>query len=386
MNNQTQNIQSDSIKLHSANQGKLEIKAKVAINDRQDLALAYTPGVGAVCSEIAQTPHKANELTIKKHSVAVISDGSAVLGLGNIGPLAALPVMEGKAIIFKKFANLDAWPIVLDVHSTDEIVRTIKAISPGFGGINLEDIAAPQCFEIEEQLISLGIPVMHDDQHGTAVIVYAGLKNACKVLGKNFSELKVVINGAGAAGLATAKMLLDYEKTGESKVKELLLCDSKGILSKNRHDLNKYKSQILELSNLNNIEGGLADALVEADVFIGLSVAGALNQEMIKKMNKSPIIFALANPIPEIYPEEAYSAGAGIVGTGRSDFPNQINNALVFPGIFKAAIEKNHPQITAKMKYQAAEGIAKTIEPKRDQILPDLFNEKLVENIFNTIG
>jgi malate dehydrogenase (oxaloacetate-decarboxylating) len=386
MSNQTQNIQSDSIKLHSANQGKLEIKAKVAINDRQDLALAYTPGVGAVCSEIAQNPHKANELTIKKHSVAVISDGSAVLGLGNIGPLAALPVMEGKAIIFKKFANLDAWPIVLDVHSTDEIVRTIKAISPGFGGINLEDIAAPQCFEIEEQLISLGIPVMHDDQHGTAVIVYAGLKNACKVLGKNFSELKVVINGAGAAGLATAKMLLDYEKTGESKVKELLLCDSKGILSKNRHDLNKYKSQILELSNLNNIEGGLADALVEADVFIGLSVAGALNQEMIKKMNKSPIIFALANPIPEIYPEEAYSAGAGIVGTGRSDFPNQINNALVFPGIFKAAIEKNHPQITAKMKYQAAEGIAKTIEPKRDQILPDLFNEKLVENIFNTIG
>lgn len=386
MNNQTSNIQTDSINLHRVHQGKMEIKPTVPVTNLAELAIAYTPGVGAVCSEIAKNPDLANQLTIKKHSVAVISDGSAVLGLGNIGPLGALPVMEGKSIIFKTFANIDAWPIVLNVHTTEEIVQTIKAISPGFGGINLEDIAAPQCFEVEEQLMDLGIPVMHDDQHGTAVVVYAGLQNACKVLGKKFSELKVVINGAGAAGLATAKMLLDYEKTGSERVKSLILCDSKGIISKNRSDLNKYKNQILELSNLENQEGSLEEALKAADVFIGLSVAGALKPEMVKSMNTNPIIFALANPVPEIYPEEAYQAGAGVVGTGRSDFPNQINNALVFPGVFKAALQQNHQKITAKMKYQAALAIAATVEPKRDQILPDLFNSNLVENIVKAIG
>jgi malate dehydrogenase (oxaloacetate-decarboxylating) len=381
----TSQIQQDSLQLHSKHRGKLEIKSSVPLQNKNDLALAYTPGVGAICEEIAADPEKAKIYTGKNHSVAVISDGSAVLGLGNIGPLAALPVMEGKAIIFKHFANLDAWPIVLNVHTTEEIVSTIKAIAPGFAAINLEDIAAPQCFEIEEALQDLGIPVMHDDQHGTAIVIYAALLNAAKLAGKNFSDLKVVINGAGAAGLATAKMLLDFDQTGNYAVKELILCDTKGIIHNGRTDLNSYKQEILKKSNLTNQQGSLADALQNADVFIGLSVAGALQAEMIKSMAEKPIIFALANPVPEIYPDQAKAAGAFITATGRSDFPNQINNALVFPGIFRGSIDNGATQITSPIKYATAHSIASVIEPSIDQILPDIFHPQLVGSITQSI-
>lgn len=381
----TSQIQQDSLQLHSKHGGKLEIKSSVPLNNKQDLALAYTPGVGAICELIAEKPESAATYTGKNHSIAVISDGSAVLGLGNIGPLAALPVMEGKAIIFKRFANLDAWPIVLNVHTTEEIVSTIKAIAPGFGAINLEDIAAPQCFEIEAALQDLGIPVMHDDQHGTAIIIYAALLNAAELAGKNFQDLKVVINGAGAAGLATAKMLLDFDQTGNSAVKELILCDTKGIIHKNRNDLNFYKQEILQKSNLTNQQGSLLDALENADVFIGLSVAGALQPEMIKSMAEKPIIFALANPVPEIYPDQAKAAGAFITATGRSDFPNQINNALVFPGIFRGALDNGFQQITPALKYITAKSIASVIKPSVDQILPDIFHPQLVGSISMSI-
>lgn len=373
----TQQIQKASLELHSKHRGKLEIKSSVPLENLQDLAIAYTPGVGAVCEEIAAHPEKVNQLTSRSHSVAIVTDGSAVLGLGNIGPLAALPVMEGKAILFKKFANLDAWPIVLDVHTTAEIVATIKAIAPGFAAINLEDIAAPQCFEIEEALQDLGIPVMHDDQHGTAIAIYAALINSANLAGKKFEDLKVVINGAGAAGLATAKMLLDFSNTKFPAVKELILCDTKGIIHSKRDDLNFYKKEILQKSNLNNQEGGLNDALQNADVFIGLSVAGALQAEVIKTMADKPIIFALANPVPEIYPDKAKEAGAFIVATGRSDFPNQINNALVFPGIFSGVISNGADKISSEIKYAAAFSIAETITPSVDQILPDIFHPEL---------
>ena len=373
----TQQIQQASLELHAKHHGKLEIKSSVPLENLQDLAIAYTPGVGAVCEEIAAHPEKVNQLTSRSHSVAIVTDGSAVLGLGNIGPHAALPVMEGKAILFKKFANLDAWPIVLDVHTTQEIVAAIKAIAPGFAAINLEDIAAPQCFEIEEALQDLGIPVMHDDQHGTAIAIYAALINSAKLAGKNFQDLKVVINGAGAAGLATAKMLLDFQNTKFPAVKELILCDTKGIIHSNRDDLNFYKKEILQKSNLNNQSGSLNDALKDADVFIGLSVAGALEADVIKTMAEKPIIFALANPVPEIYPDQAKAAGAFITATGRSDFPNQINNALVFPGIFNGVISNGGDKISAEIKYATAFSIAETIEPTIEQILPDIFHPEL---------
>ncbi|MCC6643537.1 NADP-dependent malic enzyme [Candidatus Peregrinibacteria bacterium] len=289
-------------------------------------------------------------------------------------------------MILNKMANMDAWPIALNVHYTNEIVATIKAIAPGFAGINLEDIAAPQCFEIEEALQDLGIPVMHDDQHGTAIVVYAALLNAAKVLGKDLSTLKVVINGAGAAGLATARMLLDLDQTGNAHVNNLIICDSKGIINQNRSDLNPYKLAILKHSNHENLSGDLSIALAKADVFIGLSAPGVLTAEMIKSMSPNPIIFALANPIPEIYPDEAMAAGAAIIGTGRSDFPNQINNALVFPGIFRAAINNRQTRITPAMKYAAAHGIAKTITTlSKEAILPTLFSPGLTDNILDEI-
>ncbi|MGL5830615.1 MAG: NAD(P)-dependent malic enzyme [Candidatus Altimarinota bacterium] len=381
----TSDLQMESKKIHAQSRGKLEIKSSVPLENKEDLALAYTPGVGGVCEEIASNPEKANQYTSRAHTVAVVSDGSAVLGLGNIGPLAALPVMEGKAILFKKFANLDAWPIVLNVHSTAEIVAAIKAISPGFAAINLEDIAAPQCFEVEEQLQDLGIPVMHDDQHGTAIAIYAALLNSAKLAGKSFDQLKVVINGAGAAGLATAKMLLNFSNSGHPAVKELIICDTKGIIHSERTDLNIYKKELLKKSNLSNQQGDLAHALKDADVFIGLSVAGALQPEMIKVMADKPIIFALANPVPEIYPDAAKAAGAFIVATGRSDFPNQINNALVFPGIFSGVISNNTNHISAEIKYVTAYSIAETIEPTIDQILPDIFHPELVGRIEGSI-
>lgn len=380
------NLQQESIDLHTKNKGKIETGLKVSLENRHDLSLAYTPGIGAVCQQIASEPAQAEKLTIKGNSVAVISDGSAVLGLGNIGPLASLPVMEGKAAIFKRFANIDAWPIILGVHTTAEIVATIKAISSGFAGINLEDIAAPQCFEIEEQLQDLGIPVMHDDQHGTAIVVYAALLNAAKVTGKSISDLTVVVNGAGAAGLAVTKMLINFYQTGNARVKDLILCDSKGIITANRQDLNSYKNELLPLLNKSNKQGTLTNALEQADVFIGLSVANVLTPEMVKTMNANPIIFALANPIPEIMPDLAYQSGAAIVGTGRSDLPNQINNALVFPGIFRAALDQKRHQITPVMKYACAKAIAETITPEKDSILPDIFHPNLIENIVREVG
>ena len=378
-------LQQQSLDLHAKHHGKLAIQSTVPLATKSDLSLAYTPGVGAVCQAIAENPETAYTHSIKGNSVAVISDGTAVLGLGNIGPLGAMPVMEGKAIIFKQFAGLDAWPIVLNVHSSAEIIATIKAIAPGFAGINLEDIAAPQCFEIEAGLQDLGLPVMHDDQHGTAIVVYAALLNAAKTLNKNFSDLKVVINGAGSAGLATAKMLLNFYKTSNLRVKELILCDTKGAIHKNRTDLNPFKTELLQLSNLNDQSGNLEEILRGADIFVGLSAPGALKAEWIKTMAPNPIIFALANPVPEIYPEEALTAGAAIVGTGRSDFPNQINNALVFPAVFKAAIKNRATSITPAMKYAAAIAIANSIAPTATQILPDIFQPNLVDDIVKGI-
>lgn len=375
----------ESLELHRQHVGKLEIQSSVPLGDRHDLSLAYTPGVGAVCDAIAANPALAWSHSIKAHSVAVISDGSAVLGLGNIGPQAALPVMEGKAVLFKAFGGLDAWPLVLDVHDSASIVSTIKAVAPGFGAINLEDIAAPVCFEVEEQLQDLGIPVMHDDQHGTAIVVYAALLNAARVVGKKLGDLKVVINGAGAAGLATARMLLDADGTGNERVRDLIICDSKGIIHRDRPDLNPYKAALLELANREDLRGDLSAALEKADVFIGVSVAGALKPEMIARMAADPIIFAMANPVPEIFPDAAYAAGAAVCGTGRSDLPNQINNALVFPGLFKAAVAQRRPRITAAMKYAAARGLASVVSPSKEAILPDIFNPRLVPSIVETV-
>jgi malate dehydrogenase (oxaloacetate-decarboxylating) len=384
--NNSQMLGSESLELHLTHAGKLESCPTVPLSDRHDLSLAYTPGVGAVCSAIAADPQKAWSHSIKGHTVAVISDGTAVLGLGNIGPLGALPVMEGKAVLFKHFAGLDAWPIVLDVHDSASIVSVIKAISPGFAAINLEDIAAPACFEVEAALQDLGIPVMHDDQHGTAIVVYAALKNAAAVVGKKLDELKVVVNGAGAAGLATSRMLLDADHTGNERVKDLIICDSRGIIHRDRPDLNPYKLALLELANRENLHGHLSEALQGADVFIGVSVAGALTPDLVRLMAPDPIIFAMANPMPEIFPDDAYAAGAAVCGTGRSDLPNQINNALVFPGIFKAAVEQRRPRITPAMKYAAARGLASTVQPQKDAILPDIFNPHLIPAIVEAIA
>lgn len=321
---------SESLKLHKKFQGKLEVVSRVGITTREDLSLAYSPGVAEPCRAIAKDKSLANTLTLKGRTVAVISDGSAVLGLGNIGPEAGLPVMEGKCVLFKEFAGIDAFPIVLSTQNTEEIIATIKAIAPTFGGINLEDISAPRCFEIEERLkAELDIPVMHDDQHGTAIVALAGLYNALKVTGKELSKIKVVVNGPGAAGNATIRL---FHLAG---VRHIIACDSKGILSKNRVDLDSAKAMLLEITNPEDQVGGLKDAIIGADVFVGLSQPGLLNRDDIRTMAKDSIIFAMANPLPEIMPEEAKAGGARIIATGRSDFPNQINNVLAFPGIFK---------------------------------------------------
>jgi malate dehydrogenase (oxaloacetate-decarboxylating) len=365
--------QTQSLELHSQNRGKLEIGLKVPLENRNDLSLAYTPGVAAVSQAVSKDKNLAYEYTIKGNAVAVVTDGSAVLGLGNIGPEAALPVMEGKAILFKKFAGIDAYPICLDTQDTDKIVETVKMIAPGFGGVNLEDISAPRCFEVEERLQDLGIPVFHDDQHGTAVVVLAGLMNAAKVVGKDYSKLKVVINGSGAAGVAISKLL---------KCGDIIMCDSKGIIHSNRSDLNSVKQSLLQFSNKSGREGGLADALVGADVFIGVSVAGALTKEMISQMADKPIVFAMANPVPEIMPDEAAEAGVEVIATGRSDFPNQVNNVLAFPGIFRAALDARAPRITEEMKLAAAEALASLVEnPTRDKILPSALDKGVAEAV-----
>lgn len=369
--------------LHTEWKGKLETVSKCPIKSREDLALAYTPGVAEPCKEIAKDSRLSYKYTIKSNTIAVVSDGSAVLGLGNIGPYAAMPVMEGKAVLFKEFGGVNAVPICLDTQDSDEIVETVIRMAPGFGGINLEDISAPRCFEIEEKLkAALDIPVFHDDQHGTAIVVLAGTINALKITGKTKEECKVVINGAGAAGIAIAKLLLNYG------FKNIILCNSKGIISSASQKLNWMQEKMLEVTNLNDIQGTLADAVVGADIFIGVSAPGTLTQDMVRTMNKDSIIFAMANPVPEIMPDLAKEAGARIVGTGRSDFPNQINNVVAFPGIFKGALEGRARQITEEMKLATALAIAGLVsdeELNEDYILPEAFDPRVAEAVSQAV-
>jgi malate dehydrogenase (oxaloacetate-decarboxylating) len=362
---------------HKKLKGKISVELKDDLDSREKLSIYYTPGVGAVSTYVAEHPEEARDYTWLGNSVAVISDGSAVLGLGNIGPYGALPVMEGKCMLFKHFADIDAVPIILDVHSADEIVAAVKAIAPSFGGINLEDIAAPICFEVEERLKKeLPIPVMHDDQHGTAIVTLAGLINACKVTGKEMKDLKIVLVGAGAAGVAISKLIHLYSGA------EIIAVDSKGIIDKTRDNLNEEKRRLLDFTNPRNLAGNLSDALVGADVFIGVSQPGLLTADMVKTMARDPIIFAMSNPTPEIMPDAAKGAGAAIVATGRSDFPNQVNNALAFPGIFRGALDNRVRDITDEHKIKAAETIASLVEnPTADNIIPPIGDERLVSAI-----
>lgn len=366
-----------ALEKHKELKGKIGVQLKDELDSKEKLSIYYTPGVGAVSSYVAEHPEEARDYTWLNNNVAVISDGSAVLGLGNIGPQASLPVMEGKSALFKHFAGIDAVPIVLDVHSADEIVTAVKAIAPSFGGINLEDIAAPICFEVEERLkAELDIPVMHDDQHGTAVVTLAGLINAMKVTGRKLEDAKIVVVGAGAAGTAIIKLLHEYAKP------RIFAVDSKGIISANRTDLNDEKKKLLEYTNLSGIDGSLEDILQGADVFIGVSKPGLLTAEMVKSMDKDPIIFAMANPVPEIMPDVAKEAGVAIMATGRSDFPNQVNNSLAFPGIFRGALDNRVSKITDQHKIAAAEVIASLVEnPTADQIMPSPLDERLVPQI-----
>ena len=372
-----------ALMLHEQWAGKFETVSKCAINTREDLALAYTPGVAEPCKVIAKDKEQAYKYTIKSNTVAVVSDGSAVLGLGNIGPYAAMPVMEGKAVLFKEFGNVNAVPICLDTQDTEEIIKTVINIAPGFGGINLEDISAPRCFEIEERLKEvLDIPVFHDDQHGTAIVVLAGIINALKVTDRKKEDCRIVINGAGAAGVAIAKLLLRYG------FPDITLCSRKGILSPDVEGLNWMQKKMTEVTNLSRMNGTLADALVGADIFIGVSAPDMVTADMVKTMNKDSIIFALANPIPEIMPDVAKAAGARIVGTGRSDFPNQINNVVAFPGIFKGALEGRASQITEDMKLAAATALANLISDEdlnEDYILPEAFDPRASEAVSKAV-
>jgi malate dehydrogenase (oxaloacetate-decarboxylating) len=376
-----------SLEEHRRKRGKLEIVSKFPLKTKEDLSIAYTPGVAAVSSHIAGDKDSAYEYTIKGNSVAVVTDGSAVLGLGNIGPQAALPVMEGKCILFKKFAGIDAYPICLDTQDADDIVAIVKRISPGFAGINLEDISAPKCFEIERKLQDIGIPVFHDDQHGTAVVVLAALINAAKLAGKSFEYLRIVISGAGAAGTAVANLLTCFgmdEKVCR-KVSDVILVDTKGIIYEGRKGLNPVKADIAKRTNHMRLKGGLKEALLGSDVFIGVSAPGVLKPEMVKLMGEKPIIFALANPIPEIMPEEAEEAGAFIVGTGRSDYPNQINNVLAFPGILRGALDAKAVRITNSMKIAAAHALAGCINPKKDAILPNPLDKAVARKVAEAV-
>jgi malate dehydrogenase (oxaloacetate-decarboxylating) len=353
-----------SIDLHRQKQGKISIQSKVPLRTKDDLSIAYTPGVAAVCTAIHENPAEAYPLSLKGNCVAVISDGTAVLGLGNIGPEAAMPVMEGKAILFKEFADIDAIPLVVNTQSAEEMISLVKALAPTFGGINLEDIAAPDCFTIEEGLQDIGIPVFHDDQHGTAIVTVAAIENACKVTAKKYTDLTVVINGAGAAGTAIAKLLRGVGNDPKkcSSVKDVIMCDSKGIISNERTDLNPFKQSMLEYSNAQGISGDFRDALKGADVFVGVSVANLLTEEDVQMMAAGPIILAMANPTPEIMPDKARAAGAAVIGTGRSDFPNQVNNVLAFPGIFRGALNARATRITESMKMAAVHALANAVD------------------------
>ena len=372
-----------ALKLHKEWNGKIETVSKAAVKSREDLALAYTPGVAEPCKVIAENPEAAYTYTIKSNTVAVVSDGSAVLGLGNIGPLAAMPVMEGKAVLFKEFGGINAFPICLDTQDTEEIIETVVRIAPAFGGINLEDISAPRCFEIEERLKErLSIPVFHDDQHGTAIVVLAGIINALKVTGKNKETAQVVVNGAGSAGIAITKLLLTYG------FKNITLCDKAGMICEGMEGLNWMQEKMAKVTNLGKRTGSLADALKGADIFVGVSAPGIVTPEMVASMNQDAILFAMANPVPEIMPDLAREAGARVVGTGRSDFPNQVNNVLIFPGIFRGALEGRACAITEEMKLAAAEAIASLVSEEElsdVNILPAAFDPRVADAVSQAV-
>ena len=369
--------------MHEKWNGKLETVSKTPVKTREDLAIAYTPGVAEPCKVIAQDKEAAYKYTMKANTVAVVSDGRAVLGLGNIAPYAAMPVMEGKAVLFKEFGNVNAVPICLDTQDTEEIIKAVTYLAPGFGGINLEDISAPRCFEIEERLKEiLDIPVFHDDQHGTAIVVLAGVINALKIVGKKKEDCRVVVNGAGSAGVAITKLLLTYG------FPNIIMCDKVGIVSRDTEGLNWMQKKMTEVTNLNNETGSLADALKGADIFIGVSAPNIVTPKMVASMNRDSILFAMANPIPEIMPDVAKAAGARVVGTGRSDFPNQVNNVVAFPGIFKGALEGRATQITEEMKLAAAEAIAGLVPADKlsdDNIMPEAFDPQVAEVVANAV-
>ncbi|TYP93465.1 malate dehydrogenase (oxaloacetate-decarboxylating) [Fodinibius salinus] len=381
MSSDENNYDQRSIDAHKKHGGKIRIESKMPLDTREDLSVAYTPGVAEPCRQINNDNSKAYDYTWKKNTVAVVSDGSAVLGLGNIGPEASLPVMEGKCVLFKKFAGVDAVPVVLDTQDIDEMVTTIKHIARTYGGINLEDIGSPRCFEIERRLKDeLSIPVMHDDQHGTAIVTLAGMINAMRVTGRNLNDLKVVINGSGAAGVAIVKLL---QHVG---VRETIMCDSRGTLYKGRGEMNSVKKEMAKITNRTRVKGSLGDALEDADVFIGVSVPDVLKKKMIKRMRKNPIIFAMANPIPEIMPAEAHEAKAGIVATGRSDFPNQINNVLAFPGLFRGALNARTSNFSYQMYVAAAYGIANCVEdPTPEEIIPSAFDKRVAKQVADIV-
>lgn len=370
-----------SVERHLLYKGKIETKIKFPLANRQDLSIAYTPGIAEVSKQVSANPDLLKQVGMKGNSIAVVSDGSAVLGLGDIGPEGAYPVMEGKAVLFKHFANIDAIPIVLNTKNTEEIISVVKAIAPSFSGINLEDISAPRCFEIEERLkAELDIPIFHDDQHGTAIVVLAALINASKVLDKDIKGLSYVICGAGAAGTAILKLLSLYG------IKNIVICDSKGIISRSRDDLNESKASLLDISNPENINGDLSVAIESRDVFIGVSGPNIVNDKLLSQMNKQSIVFALANPVPEVMPEIAKDAGASIIATGRSDYPNQINNVLAFPGVFRGAIDNKVSKITDEMKINAAESLASLVKsPTADKIIPGVFERGVVESVAKAI-
>ena len=381
--NKFMNTNEKALELHKEWNGKLETVSKTPVKSREDLSLAYTPGVAEPCKVIAGDKEAAYTYTIKANTIAVVSDGSAVLGLGNIGPYAAMPVMEGKAVLFKEFGGVNAVPICLDTQDTEEIIKAVTWMAPGFGGINLEDISAPRCFEIEERLKeTLDIPVFHDDQHGTAIVVLAGVINALKVTGKKKEDCRVVVNGAGSAGVAITKLLLNYG------FPHIIMCDKSGILSKNSSDLNWMQEKMMEVTNVEGKTGSLADAMKGADIFVGVSAPGIVSAEMVSSMNKDAILFAMANPVPEIMPDIAKAAGAKVVGTGRSDFPNQVNNVIAFPGIFRGALEAHATQITEEMKLAAAEALAALVsdeELNEDFIMPEAFDPRVAEVVSEAV-
>lgn len=378
-----------SLIIHEQLRGKLGIQSRVPILSRDDLSIAYTPGVAKPCEAIAEDISRTRDLTIKRNTVAVVSDGSAVLGLGNIGPNAAIPVMEGKAILFKEFAGIDAWPICVDTQDPAEIIETVRRIAPVFGGINLEDISAPRCFAIEKSLQDLGIPVFHDDQHGTAIVLLAGLINAAKVIGRELTDLKIVINGAGAAGTAIARLLrcVGHDPNVCVPVQDVVVCDSRGAIHRERDDLVDYKKELLNYTNRSGRTGSLKEVLVGADVFIGVSKGGLLQAEDIRTMADDAIVLAMANPIPEVMPDEAHAGGAAVVGTGRSDFPNQVNNVLVFPGIFRGALDCGASQISEEMKVTAAKSLAACVDnPTAEHILPEPLDRTVSPRIADAVA